>query len=291
MKNNLKLITTENFGTVPCNFYRTINDDILLTREQIGQALEYQKPSKAIQKIHLKHQDRLEPLCIKTKLGYPQSGGDLTKSDEQERIYYTERGVMEICRWSRQPKANQFMDWVWDIVEKYRNNELLDMQQILPVLNQINTALSSVTAELSRINAAFTVMNEKVTSLDARVTTLEKTVPQLPQRRRYTYWSTKMFPKYQALMEHFGILKNGDLYKQLYAEFSNLYPDIELNQIVDDYCYENKIDGCYTLDAIERDKTVRNLFEHMVDDLLEKYELVSDEGVSMKKRTIFDDVA
>ena len=197
---------------------------------------------------------------------------------------------MELCRWSRQPKANQFMDWVWDIVEKYRNHELLDMQQVLPVLNQINATLSSVTAELSSINIAFSAMNEIVTSLDARVTALEKTVPQLPQRRRYTYWSTKMFPKYQELMEHFGISRNGDLYKQLYAEFSNIYPDIELNQIVDDYCYENKIDGCYTLDAIEQDKNVRTLFEHMVDNLLEKYELVSDDTVSIKKKTIFDDV-
>lgn len=175
-------------------------------------------------------------------------------------------------------------------MEKYRNHELLDMQQVLPVLNQINATLSSVTAELSSINIAFSAMNEKVTSLDARVTALEKTVPQLPQRRRYTYWSTKMFPKYQELMEHFGISRNGDLYKQLYAEFSNIYPDIELNQIVDDYCYENKIDGCYTLDAIEQDKNVRTLFEHMVDNLLEKYELVSDDTVSIKKKTIFDDV-
>ena len=280
MKNNLKLITTETFGTVPCNFYRTINDDILLTREQIGQALEYKNPVNAIYKIHKRHPDRMDNLsiCLPDGLGH-------------DTYYYTERGVMEICRWSNSKKANQFMDWVWDIVDKYRNNELLDMQQILPVLNQINTALSSVTAELCAINTAFSVMNEKFTSLDSRVTALEKNIPQLPQRRRYTYWSTKMFPKYQALMEHFGISKNGDLYKQLYAEFSNLYPDIELNQIVDDYCYENKIDSCYTLDAIERDKTVRTLFEHMVDDLLEKYELVSDDTISMKKKTIFDDVA
>lgn len=291
MKNNLKLITTETFGTVPYNFYRSINNDVLLTREQIGQALEYKFPNKSIQNIHLKHLDRLDSLCLKTKLGHHRSDGDLTKSEEQERVYYTERGVMEICRWSRQPKADQFMDWVWDVVEKYRNNELLDMQQILPVLNQLNTSLSSMTAELRTINTTFSAMNERFASLDARVTALEKTVPQLPQRRRYTYWSTKMFPKYQALMEYFGISKNGDLYKQLYAEFSNLYPDIELNQIVDDYCYENKIDSCYTLDAIERDKTVRILFEHMVDDLLDKYNLMSDSTVFMKKKTIFDDVA
>lgn len=67
MDNNLKLITTEKFGELDCSFYRNMNDDLLLTREQIGQALEYKDPSKAIQKIHLKHQDRLESLCLRVK--------------------------------------------------------------------------------------------------------------------------------------------------------------------------------------------------------------------------------
>ena len=31
---NLKLITTETFGDLSCNFYRNMNDDILLTRER-----------------------------------------------------------------------------------------------------------------------------------------------------------------------------------------------------------------------------------------------------------------
>ena len=73
---NLKLITTEKFGEVDCNFYRNMNNDILLTREQIGDALEYANPQKAIQKIHLRHKDRLEPLCMRTKI---QIGGNLTK--------------------------------------------------------------------------------------------------------------------------------------------------------------------------------------------------------------------
>ena len=51
---NLKLIKTETFGDLSCNFYRNMNDDILLTREQIEQALEYADPIKAIQKIYLK---------------------------------------------------------------------------------------------------------------------------------------------------------------------------------------------------------------------------------------------
>lgn len=47
MLNNLKLITTETFGALSCNFYRNMNDDILLTREQIGIALEYAQPDAA----------------------------------------------------------------------------------------------------------------------------------------------------------------------------------------------------------------------------------------------------
>lgn len=89
-------------------------------------------------------------------------------------------------------------------------------------------------------------------------------------------------------MDYFGIDKNKELYKQLYKEFHNTYPDIEINQIVDDYCYENNLDSCFTLDAIEHDKTVRKLFENMVDNLLKKYDLIS-ENVTVKEKTIFDD--
>ena len=77
--------------------------------------------------------------------------------------------------------------------------------------------------------------------------------------------------------------------QELYKEFHNRYPDIELNQVIDDYCYENKLDNCYTLDAIEHDKSVRILFEAMVDGLLEKYGLMSNSN-PVRQKTIFDDV-
>ena len=46
--NNLKLITTENFGNISCDFYRNMNDDILLTREQIGSAIQIQEQQSKI---------------------------------------------------------------------------------------------------------------------------------------------------------------------------------------------------------------------------------------------------
>ena len=61
---SLKLITTEKFGSIPCDFYRNMNDDILLTREQIGSALEYANPDDALSKIHRRHKDRLDQLSV-----------------------------------------------------------------------------------------------------------------------------------------------------------------------------------------------------------------------------------
>lgn len=144
MKNNLNLITTETFGNLPCNFYQDTNKEILLTREQIGTALEYSSPQKAIQKIHYRHKNRLDELCIRiVENRMPQNGGI---GVNVETVYYTQKGIMEICRWSNKPKASQFMDWVWDIVEKYRANELIPSQQIdmKPLIDAITTLTNNM---------------------------------------------------------------------------------------------------------------------------------------------------
>ena len=88
-------------------------------------------------------------------------------------------------------------------------------------------------------------------------------------------------------MDYFGISQYKDLYKQLYWELENTYPEIELNQLIDDYCYENHLDSCFTLDAIEHDKTVRKLFEGIVDNLLKKYDLLSESN-TVNHTTIFE---
>lgn len=46
-----QLITTENFGNISCDFYRNMNNNILLTREQIGSALEYANPGKQLSTV------------------------------------------------------------------------------------------------------------------------------------------------------------------------------------------------------------------------------------------------
>lgn len=257
---NLKLITTETFNNLPCNFYRNINDDILLTREQIGQALEYADPMVAIGKIHNRHSERLDKFSFTNLVNGHQI------------YYYTEKGVMEICRWSKSKCANDFIDWVWDIIEKYRHNELT------PDLSQITSTLTSITNTL-------TTLTQTIASMQQEINFLKK--PQQLPKKKWSYWSTKMFPKYQLLTDYFQISYK-ELYKNLYNEMKNTYPDIDLNQEIDDFCYENSLESCYTLDVIEHNKTLRKLFESIVDNLLEQNNLTDTNNINTKIPTIFD---
>ena len=171
--------------------------------------------------------------------------------------------------------------------EQARNYFIACEQGLKIATAKLQARNDDIQALAQSVNNLVQKIDNKFDSLEARVSTLENTTPKsLPKKQRFTYWQSKMFPKYQALAEYFEIQLK-DLYKNLYREFQNMYPDIELNQIVDDYCYENKLETCYTLDAIEHDKTVRVLFEQLVDALLEKYDLVLHKE-KLVVSTIFD---
>ena len=171
--------------------------------------------------------------------------------------------------------------------EQARNYFIACEQGLKIATAKLQARNDDIQALAQSVNNLVQKIDNKFDSLETRISTLENTTPKsLPKKQRFTYWSSKMFPKYQALAEYFEIQLK-DLYKNLYREFQNMYPDIELNQIVDDYCYENKLETCYTLDAIEHDKTVRVLFEKLVDTLLEKYDLVLHKE-KLVVSTIFD---
>lgn len=177
-------------------------------------------------------------------------------------------------------KLELYQDKCADVLASvFIDHKTTDPITMQPILDTLNTFTKTV--------------NDTLLSLNERMSKLEESHEQMKkslQKKRFSYWNSKMFPKYQLLMDYFEIPtgKNGILYKELYKEFHNTYPDIEINQIVDDYCYDNGFDSCFTLDAIEHDKTVRKLFESMVDGLLDKYELLS-ENVTVREKTIFDD--
>lgn len=106
-------------------------------------------------------------------------------------------------------------------------------------------------------------------------------------KKSFSRWTKRMFPKYKLLMNYFDI-DLSELYHNLFLELENLYPDIDLAQMQEDYCFENGLENCYTMEVIEHNKGLRTLFEHMVNDLLDRYELISetDKEYTVRK-TIF----
>lgn len=123
---------------------------------------------------------------------------------------------------------------------------------------------------------------DDIQSLKEQQQSLQKQLP----KKRFSSWTSKMFPKYQLLMDYFDIGRK-ELYHNLYIELQNTYPDIDLSQEQDDYCFENGLDSCFTLDVIEHNRNLRMLFTSVVDNLLEKYNLAA-QSEQIRRTTIFD---
>ena len=131
---NLKLITTETFGELPCNFYRNMNNDILLTREQIGIALDYKYPDDALSKIHKRHSASLDPLSIVKKIKCKD--GKFYNS-----CLYTLEGALLICSLSHQEKAIDFSQWLLNISNTNENIKIINSRNEIEFLKLLKDFL------------------------------------------------------------------------------------------------------------------------------------------------------
>jgi len=160
---NTKLVKSENFGSIQCDFWQDDKQNALMTREQIGRALEYKNPQKAIDNLHSKYRERLDKFSVTLKLRG-------TDGKEYDTCVYFPKGVYEICRWSRQPKANGFMDWAWETIEEIRKLSsadkvfrMLDKGHQIEAMNHLKLNLSQpVKVDYIKAN---TVANKTVSTM------------------------------------------------------------------------------------------------------------------------------
>lgn len=271
---NLQLITTENFGDLSCNFYRNMNDDILLTREQIGSALEYANPDTALSIIHKKHKERLDKLS--TVIRMISLDGKM-----RDTILYTQRGIMEICRWSRQAKANQFMDWCWDIIEKYRNGEINQSIDMTPLISSI----TSLSAQMITLTEEMTKLKES------------QNKPKPLPANKYSRWKTNVFNKLKLLQSYVNENSDQELtlprtMKLVFDELQDTY-NIEISDYDEMYKCEYGLDldtKVQTLDVINHYKDIRDMFTLTLDSVLERLHLQDNEEIT-SHTNIFDELA
>lgn len=154
--NSMTVITSKLFGALNVDVYQNDKHQYYMTREQIGAALEYGNPQISIGTIHKRNADRLDPLS--TLINLIKVEGNRTV--EREVVCYSLRGVMEICRLSRQPKADAFMDFCWDIMES-----LMHGDSVLAT-PQMDAALSKEFIDV-RLHALFDSMKNLQSELDS----------------------------------------------------------------------------------------------------------------------------
>ncbi len=256
MVENVKLITTQSFDDISCDFYKNINDEYLMTREQIGTALGYSNPRKAIEKIHLKHKDRLDKYScmIKSEISRsPQTEGIDSNGAIQERTFYTRKGVMEICRWSRQPVADKFMDWCWDIID-----ELIKAEQ----RKQINS---------SNISPQLSLLLDENQYIKNRLARIESMITSLFSPARHSQWKKEMADKIKNIAIALGIDGSGikGIYGNIYNRMRNEY-GMDVNNYTADYLLNHKeISNPPAIDIVEAYPELKDLFEVIVDNYTE----------------------
>lgn len=266
--NNLKLVETDVFNEIAtCDFWGNANNEYLVTREQIGRAFGYKNPANAIKNIHLKHKERLDKFSTQLTLGYVEGN----RYVERERILYNRKGIMEICRWSRQPLADKFMDWCWEIMDRLISNSLnnvtLSREEYSMIVNAVNEVgqLNKVNEQLARqlqiISAQNTTMQDKLSRMWQKIMLI---VPPV----HYSSWKNKMSQKIVSLAKILGYTNNDDrksIYSDIYSMMKSDY-DIDLDSYKENYLLsQTDYKNVAMIDVINSDTVLRDIFEEIVD--------------------------
>jgi len=168
----MELVKQEKFAGLDVDFYKDENNNIYMTRNQIGAALEYSDPRLAINKIHMRNKERLDKFSTSTKLVLPNG-------IPQETTLYSEKGIYEIMRKSNQPKADDFYDFVYDVIEGLRKGELqikTTPQTYIEALRALADAeeeKEKLSQEVVGLNHTIGLMQPKVKYLDTILTSTD----------------------------------------------------------------------------------------------------------------------
>lgn len=116
MSKSLQLVKTGDFEGIKFDCYQDSGKEFWGTREQIGTMLGYEEPGKAIAKIHERNAARFKDFSTVVKLTKVEGEREVSRAI----TVYNFKGLLEICRYSNQPKADAVMDFLWEMADEVR---------------------------------------------------------------------------------------------------------------------------------------------------------------------------
>lgn len=117
----LKLVKQGEFLGTTCDFYVDEEDNIYMSRTQIGYSLQYKQPQNAITIIHKRYPELLNEKSIELDRVNLTPSPKYLRNDEKVHMY-NERGIYTIVRKSNQAVADQYFDWVYDTIQSIKKN-------------------------------------------------------------------------------------------------------------------------------------------------------------------------
>ena len=156
----MELLTTRDFNGVQLNCYKANNeqDDFLATREQIGRVLGYSNPHRALSEMHSAHADRLNKFSTVRELRTLEG----TRMVTREVIVYNFKGLLEICRYSNQPKADEVIDFLWDIADDIRKHGMYLTDKAMEAFNNDPEAFRHIVKKYTELHEQNQELKKKI---------------------------------------------------------------------------------------------------------------------------------
>lgn len=289
--NSMTVITSKPFGALNVDVYQNDKHQYYMTREQIGRALECKEPRKYIAKIHERNADRLDPLSSVVNL--TTEVGNYTQ--ERQTYMYSLRGVMEICRLSRQPKADAFMDFCWDIMESLMRGEsvlatpkmdaALSKEFIDVRLHALFDSMKNLQSELdsTRKNLSEQIEEARATSNEALnvISSVSQCVHQIkdkqmddairstrnftPRKDVMSDWRKKMYERINVIAA-INEMKVQDVFRDIYEYMNRVYTFV-IEEERRKYCARTGRTGHIpTIDIVEASTMYKSIFGALVED-------------------------
>lgn len=303
--NSMTVIISKPFGALNIDVYEDSKHQYYMTREQIGTALEYSDPRIAIYKIHQRNADRLDPLSSVTKL-VTQVGNH---TEERELFCYNLRGVMEICRFSRQPKADAFMDFCWGIMESLMrgdtvlatpqmdaalSKEFIDVRlhALFDSVKNLQSELDSTRKELSeQIEEARATSNEALNVIssvsqcvhqikDKQMDDAIKAKSYTPRAEQISDWRRDMYDRIKVVAKT-NDMNVEEVMRKIYLYMRDVYGFVIEDERKKFKRKTGRSGHISTIDVVESSNMYKSIFESLVKDL-------HAEAISSKKGNFFD---
>jgi hypothetical protein len=297
----MTVITSKPFGVLNVDVYEDNKHQYYMTREQIGMALEYDDPRKRIAVIHSRNKDRLDKFSRGFQIETP--------SGSQTMVCYNLKGVMEICRFSRQPKADAFMDFCWDIMESLMrgdsvlanpqmdaalSKEFIDVRlhALFDSVKNLQSELDSTRKDLSeQIEEARATSNEALNVIssvsqcvhqikDKQMDDAIKAKSYTPRAEQISDWRRDMYDRIKVVAKT-NDMKIEEIMSKIYLYMRDVYGFVIEDERKKFKRKTGRSGHISTIDVVESSNMYKSIFKSLVKDL-------HAEAISSKKGNFFD---